>query len=174
MTLADHIIQTVERLKEPLNLDRWFIKLEHGPLEDARAACSAEPEYKSATLAFDLDKLQTGDELDEIITHEMMHPHTWATFQLAENLADLVADSTPEHMREAQRVFLKEQVRVAGEDVNTQVSFVVIKLLRRLAAAQKDASELRRAARRVIRAHEMDNEKEKGAGLEQLQQAARP
>lgn len=151
-TLPDHIIAAVDRLKEPLNLDRWFIKLEHGPLEDARAACSAEPEYKSATIAFDLDKLQTGDELDEIIVHEMMHPHSWPIFQEAENLADLAADLAPKPMRDGLRTYLKEKVRYAGEDANTQIGFVTIKLLRRLAAAEKQVKELKKQLKQVDKA----------------------
>ena len=142
-TLPDHIIKTVHDLQEPLNLDRWIIKLEHGDLPDT-AACSAMPEYKQATIGFNLDKLATGDELDEIIVHEMMHCHTWPSFELAELLAKLVSEMLPEPVRAATYEAWMEQVRLVGEDTNTQVSYVVIKLLRRLWAAQAEVKELRK------------------------------
>lgn len=148
MNLPDHIIELVEKLKEPLNLDRWVIKLEHGPLDDT-AACSAMPEYKTATLGFNLEKLATGDELDEIVVHEMMHCHTWPTFDLAEALGNAMSEMAPKTMRAPLRAIWTEQVRLAGEDVNTQVSFVVLKLLRRLWAAERELKEVKRKLKQV-------------------------
>lgn len=163
MTLPDHIIESVERLKEPLGLTGWTVKLEHGPLEDAKAANSSEPEYKHAVIAFDLTKLTTGDELDEIIVHEMMHSHTWPIFEEAENLIDLVLGFVPDAMRAPLKKYLDEKVRYAGEDANTQVGFVVIRLLRRLTEAQKELANarteiksLRKQAKQVDKAVKSD------------------
>jgi hypothetical protein len=154
MSLNEHIITTVNRLQEPLGLSGWTIQLEHGPLEGAKASCEASPEYKQATLSFDTDKLVTGDELDEIIVHEMMHMHTWPTHKLAEDLATLVSDMAPEYMQAPLKGKLLEEVRQAGEDANTQVGFTVIRLLRRLWAAEKELGEARaelKAARKQLK-----------------------
>ena len=135
--LARHVREKIAELQEPLNYAGWSILPTTGSLE-SMAACEAEPEYKRMRLFFDLEKLQTGDEVDEIIVHEMMHGHTMPTFDLAERYSDLVADMAPEHMREPLRASLHEEVRLAGEDVATQVGFVVVKLLRRLWAAENE------------------------------------
>lgn len=149
MNLPDHIIESVERLKEPLGLTGWTLKLEHGPLEDAKAANSSEPEYKHAVIAFDLEKLATGDELDEIIVHEMMHSHTWPIFEEADNLIDLVIGFVPDAMQAPLKKYLDEKVRYAGEDANTQVGFVVIRLLRRLAKAEEQVKKLKARLKQV-------------------------
>jgi hypothetical protein len=141
-TLPEHITATVERLKEPLGLTGWSIQIETGDI-DAKATCSAQPEYKQILLSFNLDRLETGDELDEIIVHEMMHPHTWTLFQEAEDLATVAAAASPEAVREAMKAYLLEKVRFAGEDAATQVGFVTIRLLRRLWAAERELTNVR-------------------------------
>jgi hypothetical protein len=154
LSLAEHVVTQVERLQEPLGLTGWSIQCEHGPLEGAKASCSAEPEYKQATLAFDLEKFQTGDDLDETIVHEMMHMHTWAIHKVGEDLAQLAADMAPKYMREGLKAKLLEEVRQAGEDTNTQVGFTTIRLLRRLWAAEKERDDVRaelKAAKKALK-----------------------
>lgn len=143
VSITEHIIGMVERLKEPLGLNGWTIKVDAGTLDDGRAACDAWPEYKHAVLTFDLEKLETGDELDELIVHEMMHPLTWPIHKEAEDLADLAANMLPESAREPMRIKFQEEVRQAGEDANTQVGFIAIRLLRRLWAAEEAVNEAR-------------------------------
>lgn len=136
-----YIVEMIERLKEPMNLTGWTLKPKAGPLVDATACCEAWPEYKVAHLSFDIDKLQTGDELDEIIVHEMSHCHTWPIHELGENLATSLAECAPKQHRPSLRKLLMEQVRKAGEDTNVQVGFMVIKLWRRLTVAQRALDE---------------------------------
>jgi hypothetical protein len=147
-----YIRSKIAEMQEPLGLTGWTLKPVVEPLVDGTAACDAWPEYKVAHLTFDIDKLQTGDELDEIVAHEMMHCHTWAIFKMAEDLAHAFAESAPETLRGALTKLVLEQVRQAGEDSNTQCGFTVIRLYRRWKAAQADAHDLRRAGRALRRA----------------------
>jgi len=149
--LARHIVDMVAKLTEPLGYTGWSILTQVGTL-DSTAACEAEPEYKRMKLLFDLDKLQTGDEVDEIIVHEMMHPQTWAQWDTAEGIAHMAADMAPEWMREALRTKLLEDIRYSGEDVATQVGFTTIRLLRRLWKAEAEVKELRKKLRALDKA----------------------
>ena len=131
MTLHEHIQGIIDRTRYFLGLDRWTILLQSGPLADARAACSAEPEYRAATIMFDPDKLQTGDDVAEVTVHELAHCHTWPLHAVAENLAHMVAECAPEHMREALKAGLVEEVRKAAETTTTDVGHTYLRLLRR-------------------------------------------
>jgi hypothetical protein len=141
MSITQYIVETIGKLQEPLGLAGWTIQPEHGTLDGAKASCVAMPEYKQATLSFDAEKLQTGDELDEIIVHEMMHMHTWPIHAVAESLAHLASELLPKYAQVPARDKFLEEARQAGEDTNTQVGFVVIRLLRRLWAAEKELLE---------------------------------
>ena len=129
--LASLVSGIVDAIREPLGLDRWSLRVMTGALDDARASCEASPEYREARLCFDFDKLQTGDDLQEIAVHESAHCVTWPLHTLAETLADAVADQLPKHQREAVRTVLREQVRIAGEQVTTDVGQTYLRLLRR-------------------------------------------
>lgn len=129
--LVGHIRTMLDAVREPLALDRWSIQPEIAQLEDARACCAASPEYREARISFDLDKLQTGDEVDEIAVHELTHCHTWPLHALAENLAQALAESAPESLREPLAKLLLEEVRKAGEQVTTDVGHAYVRLLRR-------------------------------------------
>jgi hypothetical protein len=134
------------RAQEPLGLDRWSIKIQLGEIED-KGSCTALPEYKEAVLQFNLEKFETGDEPDEIAVHEASHCHTWPIHTVAEDLAKLVADMSPEYMREGLRTKLLEEVRYAGEDATTQVGFTYIRLLRRLWKQEEELKVLRAEVR---------------------------
>jgi hypothetical protein len=132
MSIQTHIETTLAAIAEPLGLDRWSIRPVLDSISDARAYCLASPEYREAQVAFDPDKLQTGDDLDEVIVHEAgAHPHTWPLHALAEHQANALADILPEYAREGFRKLLLEQVRVAGEQVTTDVGHAYLRLLRR-------------------------------------------
>lgn len=142
-----YIRSKIAEMQEPLGLTGWTLKPVVGPLVDGTAACDAWPEYKVAHLTFDIDKLATGDELDEIISHEMTHCHTWAIFKMAEDMAIAFAESAPKLLRGALTKLVMEQVRQAGEDSNTQCGFMAIRLYRRWQAARKLADEQKREIR---------------------------
>ena len=135
LSIGQYIIDKVNEWQEPLGLQGWQIHLEHGAI-DSKGGCVAEPEYKRMVLSFNLDRLETGDELDEIIAHEMMHGPTWPLWETAEQIMHLALDLAPPKLREPLKAHLSEQIRYAGEDVTTQVGFTAIRLLRRLAAIQ--------------------------------------
>lgn len=132
-TLEEQAAVLVKKLVEPLNLDRWTLTLTTGPLEEeqGRACCNAAPEYLEATVAIDFDRLKTGDVLDEMIVHELTHAHIWPIHELAETLAQALAQSAPEHMRDALEMLLRRQVEIAAETTTTAVGHVFLKLLRR-------------------------------------------
>lgn len=131
MSFPEHVTSLIEKIREPLALDRWEIRTKAEPIADARAYCLASPEYRSADIVFDFDKLQTGDDVAEIAVHEATHCHTWPLHALAESLANALADAMPEYAREALRKQHLEQVRLAGEQVTTDVGHTYLRLLRR-------------------------------------------
>jgi hypothetical protein len=132
-TLEEQAEALMQKLVEPMNLDRWTVTLTTGPLEEeqGRACCNAAPEYLEATVAIDFDRLKTGDVLDEMIVHELTHAHVWPIHELAETLAQALAQSAPEHMRDALGMLLSRQVEIAAETTTTTVGHVYLKLLRR-------------------------------------------
>jgi hypothetical protein len=129
--IQEHIVGVLEAIREPMGLDRWTITPSVEAIPDARACCSAMPEYREAKILFDLDKLQTNDDLDEIIVHESTHCLTWPLHAVAEHLANALAESMPETHREAMRKLLQEQVRVAAEQVTTDVGHAFLRMFRR-------------------------------------------
>lgn len=129
--IQDHVLATFEKIREPMGLDRWTITPTAEPIADSRAFCVAHPEYREARIVLDFDKLQTGDDVDEIVVHESTHCLTWELHTLAEELANALADSLPESHREAMRKLLLEKVRQAGERVTTDVGQGFLRMFRR-------------------------------------------
>lgn len=119
------------KCREPLGLDRHEIVLINEPADDCTASCEALPEYRRVTLSFDLDKMETGVDPQEIVVHEMAHVDTWELHTLAEELAFALADSMPKSHRKAMRRLLLEKVRQAGERCTTDVGHKYLRLLRR-------------------------------------------
>jgi hypothetical protein len=130
-TLPEHIAAFVEEMREPLGLDRWDVRVIVGPLTDSRANCGAQPEYKEATITVDLDRLQTGDDLEELLCHELCHALIWPLHNVAEYLA-------PENAR-----FQQEMIREAAERVTTDVGQIVLRYYRRLKAANTEIARLK-------------------------------
>jgi hypothetical protein len=141
----------VEKLQAPLGLDGWTITTVLGPRDDASGECFAMPEYKRATLYFDPDQIETGECVDELVTHEMTHCHTWSLNAVAEENAKAIADMLPESARDPIRRKLLEDERKAAEDVTTQVGFTYIRLLRRIWSLETEVAELRAEAKRARR-----------------------
>jgi hypothetical protein len=150
--LSKVVADYLDRMREPLGLDRWQIKVEFGPGENT-AACGAMPEYEQATIAVDPDKLSTGDELDEILAHELAHCHTWPISSVADDFALALAELAPDGMREPLAKLYKETARKAEEVTTTRVGRAYVTLLRRLwkaeadlASAKAELKQLRKAA----------------------------
>ena len=72
--------------KKRLGLSDWSFKIEYGPMEDADAACSAQPEYRHCILHFHLEAIPVG-ELDNFVAHEMIHALVWGLGNAAHSLA---------------------------------------------------------------------------------------
>lgn len=130
-SLHEQVERIVAAVAEPLALDRWSLRIESGQMEDCRACCQASPEYREATIRFDFDKLETGDDLTETVIHELAHCHGWPLHAVAEKLADSLADTLPRGQRDAVRATLQEYVREAAERVDTDVGQTYLRLLRR-------------------------------------------
>ncbi len=131
MTFAAHVTELIDQVREPLGLDRWQLSSAVAELIDARACCQAQPEYREATILVDTERLKTGDDLAELVVHELTHCHTWPIHAIAEHLANALAESAPESHRESLRKLLQEQVRVAAEQTTTDVGHTYLRLLRR-------------------------------------------
>jgi hypothetical protein len=131
LVIHDHIVEILDKIREPLGLDRHTITPEVESIADSRAYCMAQPEYRDAKIAFDLDKLKTNDDVQELVVHESTHLHTWELHSLAEELANALADTLPDYAREGVRKLLLEKVRQAGERVTTDVGHTYLRLLRR-------------------------------------------
>jgi hypothetical protein len=131
--LTGHVRSIVDAVREPLELDRWEIRVDAGPEEEdgGRATCIPLPEYRCATINFDFDRIQTGDDLAELAVHEMTHCHTAPLHDLAIALADALADVAPKYMRKGLRKKLQEEVRLAAEATTTDVGHTYLRLLRR-------------------------------------------
>lgn len=150
--MGQQVHDLVELLKEPLWLDRWSLRVENTPLENGDlAGCAAQPEYRKAHLQFDVEQLETGDELDETVTHEMSHAHTWPLHALAEQQANALVAILPEPLREAFKALLHEDIRLAAEAVTTDVGQTYIRLLRRAWKADADLAEARKELRELKR-----------------------
>lgn len=129
--LFELVNEIFTKIREPLGLDRHEVGLVNAPATDCTASCEALPEYRRATLSFDLDKMQTGVDVQEIVVHEAAHVDTWELHTLAEELADALAESAPRSHRRALRKLLREKVRQAGERCTTDVGHTYLRLLRR-------------------------------------------
>lgn len=150
VTVIDELLA---KMTPHLGLDRWQIKREVGPGETT-ACCSAMPEYRVALISIDPDRLQTGDELDETLAHELMHALLWPLAAAADDLRIAVGEMMPEDKRAAMNRYLEEQVRLGEERTATDVGRAVVSLFRalwkaeaELAAARKEVTALKRQAR---------------------------
>src|SRR5690242_9580503 len=101
--LAKVATDLLERMRPVMGLDRWQIKIVVGPTgeDEEMAACAAQPEYRQAIITLDPDKLETGDELDETLSHELTHALIWPLSNAADDLRIAVGELLPETQRPA-------------------------------------------------------------------------
>ena len=75
--------------KRRLGLQAWQFTLFFHRLPDSegKAYCIAEPEYRTAKLGFDLERV-TDVEIEGFVRHEVLHCLIWSIAKLALDMAD--------------------------------------------------------------------------------------
>jgi hypothetical protein len=147
--LAQVFESMVRRMQEPLGLDRWDVKVESGTDNGTKASCSAQPQYKIASLRVDPDEMETGDELDEIAAHELAHCHIWPIAAMADNWVVLLCELLPEPFVAPFAKQFKKITEEAEEATTTRVGHTYIRLLRRLWKAEEELKALRAEVRQL-------------------------
>ena len=81
------VLARIRFYKKLMLLDHWRLVIEYGPdeKEESLASCLAMPEYLTATLRFDLDKIAL-DEMDSYIVHELGHCAVWGLANAAHSM----------------------------------------------------------------------------------------
>ncbi len=129
MNLSDHVHALVARYQQALGLEQWDLRVEvrDGTPDDTteKASCASSPEYRQAVITLHAQQLETGDDLEEIVAHELAHCLAEPLGSAALTLADAAAAGNP-HVAAA----LREWVRIAEETVVTDVGRVVLRLVR--------------------------------------------
>lgn len=90
-TKKDEVIALVQALRGPLRLQDWVIDIQFVQVPKEKAGCTAKPEYKEATLFFDLRKIP-GSEIRAFVLHEMLHIHVWKLAAVGERFATNAKD----------------------------------------------------------------------------------
>jgi hypothetical protein len=81
------VLARVRWWKKRLGLQHWKFTVTFGTDADgADAACMAQPEYRNATLHFDLTKVPL-EELDHYVCHEILHALVWPLANCAHAMA---------------------------------------------------------------------------------------
>ena len=94
------ILRLVARYKRLLGLDLWTIEVKFTPDKRDKAGCSADDEYMSAELFFDLAEIAP-EEDETYVRHEMLHIPTWELLRVADFLAG--KDKTAQELVRAAR-----------------------------------------------------------------------
>lgn len=147
--MQPHVEEILERIREPMGLDRWRITIKVGPCRDeeqnerCRGSTHADPEYSQATINMDVEALETGEDVEEYVVHEATHIPAWWLHQAAEDAANAWADSAPKPLRNAIRKYAREQVRRAAEKSVTDLGHAFLRLFRRLWAAEAEIKQLK-------------------------------
>jgi len=91
---AEYIRRLIEETKYKLGLTDYTITLVVAklPQDDFKMKIMAAPEYMDAVIDIDPSALDTGDEVDELVAHEMSHLMHWELHQVAEDLVILAAN----------------------------------------------------------------------------------
>jgi hypothetical protein len=145
----------IAKMRGPLGLQPWTIRPLFGPDPDGnKAACAAMWEYLDASISVDPDALDTGDELDEIIAHELGHCHLAPIATFADDCMLALCDTLPEPQRASMFGLLRKQLDKAEEFSMTQIGQAYVRLFRArwaaeadLAAARAEIKQMRKAAR---------------------------
>jgi hypothetical protein len=102
-----------------LRLGDWQIQVVFDPASAHRATCEASPEYKEATLTFNLPRCSAKEEdLEGCVVHELCHCLTWAQAAMTESLCKTEYDW--------------ERSRVAEESATTELTLLALSLVPRL------------------------------------------
>jgi hypothetical protein len=116
----------------------WLVSIINGRCVDEngepyRGGCEADPEYSEARIKIDFERLQTGDRVEEIVIHELVHiPLMWLHNQ-ADNLAGLAANMTgATHQVNALAEYNREQVRKAAEKSATDIGHTILRMYQRI------------------------------------------
>lgn len=78
------VLKVMKKWRKRLHLEDWTIGLEFATDNDA--ACSAQPEYRLATVYINPEVI-TKDDIEEIVCHELLHCYVEALSTVAETLA---------------------------------------------------------------------------------------
>lgn len=82
--------KTIEILKPKLHLDNWCFTVKYSrTMRSAIATCTAEPEYRQATIRFSLSQCVHYSHYEIISTaiHEMLHCAAWPLAQLTQDFS---------------------------------------------------------------------------------------
>jgi hypothetical protein len=134
-----HVEKLVEDLRWYFGLTpSWMVTIINGKCVDEngepyRGGCEADPEYSEARIKIDFERLQTGDNVTEIVIHELVHiPLMWL-HNAADNLAGLSANMLVEvHQANAVAEYNREQVRRAAEKSATDIGHTILRLYQRV------------------------------------------
>jgi hypothetical protein len=86
MTRKRRVIQLAKRYRRLLGLERWDIAIVFDDRMEDRANCAADPEYFEATVKFNLERIEDGDE-ECYVRHELLHCILWPLCHCADFLA---------------------------------------------------------------------------------------
>jgi hypothetical protein len=90
--------------QEPLGLNRWLLTINWGDEADGDggyASCEPNPQYREATLTFNLAAIiDRGkvDQIEYIVVHELMHCHTAKLSNLCQWLWEKLLEVTEEEL----------------------------------------------------------------------------
>lgn len=94
------IIEYQREWQDRLDLQHWDIDVLHD-LKDHLGTCEAQPQYMTAVLRFNIDRIQkeikTDRKLEELVLHELVHCRVWA---LANMYPDSVDKDVVEYFEE--------------------------------------------------------------------------
>jgi hypothetical protein len=134
--MQEHVEEVVAKLKPYYGLDdMWRIEVVSATIEpgEGRAAAECDPEYSEGKLRIDFDQLHTGDQVEEIIIHELVHMHLMWLHNESHHLSGLAANLVgATHQCNALDTFLKEKVRVAAEKSATDLGHTILRMYRRI------------------------------------------
>ena len=108
--------RAVATLTPILRVDGWDITVRFDGRMRNRADCEAAPEYRTATVRFNLTRIPE-EELAADVIHELLHIHIWSLAHAADVLCE--ADKTK-----------REWVRVEEERLATTLEGILTPLLR--------------------------------------------
>lgn len=116
------INKKINEFRKFLGLENYDIRLEITEEQDHMAGCNTDPEYLKAVISVNIKRLETGDDLDEIVFHELTHVINWPLHQLAEDFSNSLKSLIPEKYKEILGYHFDEIVRVNAELVTTTVA----------------------------------------------------